>query len=273
MDNKPINQLTVGIKGAGEMATGIARGLYRANIRKLFMMEIERPLAVRRKVSFCEAICTDHQTVENVEAVRTAEMEEIALAWRNRQIPVLVDPQWHSIRELKPDVVLDATIAKRNLGTTREEARLVIGLGPGFTAGKDVDIVIETNRGHNLGRIINSGCAEPNTGVPGSIGGHSAKRVLRAGATGTFDSDRCIGELVKQGDCVGTVDGTAVTAQIDGVLRGLIRPGIAVSEGLKIGDIDPRGRVDYCVTISDKSRAIGGAVLTAILSEFNTCPD
>jgi len=166
-------------------------------------------------------------------------------------------------------VVVDAIIAKKNLGTNLSEAPLVIGLGPGFEAGRDVHIVIETNRGHNLGRIILNGCAEPNTGAPGNIDGHTKKRVLRSPCSGIFKSSLTIGTIVKQNDVVGHVDGKPVIAQIDGVLRGQIRNNTMVAELLKIGDIDPRGNRRHCTTISEKARAIGGSVLEAILRKYN----
>ncbi|MBW2060301.1 MAG: EF2563 family selenium-dependent molybdenum hydroxylase system protein [Deltaproteobacteria bacterium] len=266
---KALNELIVGLKGAGEMASAVAWRLYQARIRQLFMMEIPRPLAVRREVSFCEALHEGLKTVEGVEAVRAAGVKEIARAWEQTQIPVIVDPRWETIDEMGPDVVVDAILAKRNLGTTMREASLVIGLGPGFTAGQDVHMVIETNRGHNLGRVILSGQAESNTGVPGEILGSSAERVLRAPSNGLFRSFPQIGDQVEPDEIVGDVNGNEVRARIGGVIRGLIASGVQVNRGLKIGDIDPRGDVSYCGTISDKARAIGGGVLEAILRVFN----
>ena len=181
----------------------------------------------------------------------------------------MVDPDWKALDALRPDVVVDAILAKRNLGTHTGEASLVIGLGPGFNAGEDVHLVVETNRGHNLGRIITAGPAEPNTGVPGTIAGVTGQRVLRAPADGQFLSERSIGDQVKAGEMVGSVGEAPVRALIDGVIRGLIRPGNHVTPGLKIGDVDPRAQKQNCDTISDKARAIGGAVLEAILRVFN----
>jgi len=235
------------------MATGIAWRLFQSNFKHIFMVEIENPMAVRRRVSFCEAI---HDG-------------KIIVAWNSNSIPVIVDPDWKSIKALQPHVVIDAIIAKKNLGTTLSEAPLVIGLGPGFEAGKDVHMAIETNRGHNLGRIILNGCPEPNTGTPGNIGGYTGERVLRSPCSGIFTSSLTIGTLVKKNDVVGYVDGKPVITQIDGVLRGQIRNSIRVKERQKIGDIDPRGNIEYCTTISEKARAIGGSVLEAILREYN----
>ncbi len=262
--------LVVGVKGAGEQATGIACRLYQSNIRKIFMMEIEKPLAVRRNVAFCDVIYTGNKCVEGVEASKMKSIFEIESAWDSKKIAVVVDPEWHSIRELQPDVVIDATIAKTNLGTNMKEAPLVIGVGPGFVAGKTVHMVIETKRGHNLGRVILSGQAEANTGIPGSICGFDQERVLRAPCSGQFITNFKIGTLVDSGVVVGTVNGACVVTEISGVLRGLITPGTMVKRGLKIGDVDPRGVIAYCDTISDKARSISGGVLEAIMRATGT---
>lgn len=264
-----LNQLMIGIKGAGEMASAIAWRLYRANIQKIFMMEIPHPLAVRRSVSFCEAVYEGMQTVEEVAAKSVEGIEAVLESWDKGQIAVIVDPQWTIGRQIRPNVMVDAIVSKKNLGTTRTEAPLVIGLGPGLVAGKDVHMVIETKRGHNLGRIIASGCAEADTGIPGSIGGYTTERVLRAPNDGLFRAERDIGDAVRSGDVVGAVNGTKVRAKIAGIIRGLIRSDIRVSKNLKLGDIDPRGDSSYCYTISDKARAIAGSVLEAILRVYN----
>lgn len=270
MEKKTImKELVIGFKGAGEMATGIACRLFNANIRHIFMMEIANPLAVRRNVSFCESVHDGTSCVEEIEAKRIFDPAMIPDTWKENRIPVVVDPAWEAIRILNPHVVIDAVIAKKNLGTALTDAPLVIGLGPGFTAGKDVHMAIETNRGHNLGRIILDGCPEPNTGVPGDISGFTGERVLRAPCSGIFTSDRFIGALVKKGDIVGHVEKDPVFTQISGVVRGLIRPHTRVTGGLKIGDVDPRGNINYCSTISEKARAIGGSVLEAILRHYN----
>tara|TARA_B100000315_G_scaffold247812_2_gene277030 strand:- start:461 stop:1189 length:729 start_codon:yes stop_codon:yes gene_type:complete len=233
------------------------------------MLELANPLAVRRAVSFCTAFEDGSHSVEGV-AARTAERaEEIEAAWRDQNIAVVLTSDWQEITGFSPDVLVDATLAKQNLGTSIDQASLVIALGPGFEAGKDCHLVIETNRGHNLGRIIETGSAAPNTGVPGGIGGYTSERVLRAPAAGIFETDLDIGAMVQAGDVIGEVAGQAVTAEIDGVLRGLIRPGTAVDDGLKIGDIDPRGAAVYCTTISDKARALSGSVLEGIMRFHN----
>jgi xanthine dehydrogenase accessory factor len=264
-----LNKLIICIKGAGEMASAVAWRLYMANLRRMFMLEIANPLAVRREVSFCEAVHDGQKDVEGVNAVLAANPDEIQRCWENDEIAVVADPQWKSLKKLKPDVVVDSILAKKNLGTNRSEADLVIGLGPGFSAGDDVNLVIETNRGHNLGKIIITGAAEPNTGIPGSIQGFTAERVLRAPTGGIFQAQKRIGDPVKTDDIIGLVEGAEVKAGIDGVLRGLIRTDSNVSRGLKLGDIDPRGEASFCYTISDKARAISGSVLEAILRIFN----
>ncbi len=265
MTLKSLSETIIGIKGAGEMASAVAWRLYMANIRRIFMMEVPCPRAVRRKVSFSEAVHDDIQTVEGVTALLTAGLEEIEAAWRNGQIAVIVDPEWTHIETVQPDVVIDAILAKQNLGTSRTEAPRVIGLGPGFTAGQDVHMVIETDRGRSLGRIVISGAGEPNTGIPGNIEGYTGERVLRATAGGIFSARSTIGARVKKGEVIGDVDGTEVCASINGVLRGLIRSDIKVHSGLKLGDIDPRGEAAFCYTISDKARNIAGSVLEVVL--------
>ena len=252
------------------MATGTACRLYRANFKKIFMLETKNPLAVRRKVSFCEAIHDSHAEVEGIRAEKVSGPDQFEAAWQKAVIPVIADPEWESIKQISPHVVIDAMIAKKNLGTARSEAELVIGLGPGFEAGKDVHVVIETNRGHNLGRLIFRGCPEPDTGIPGNIGGYTAERVLRAPCSGIFLSDLEIGSIVKEKEITGYVDKTPVTADISGVIRGQIRPGSRVKKNMKIGDIDPRAEKKYCTTVSEKARAIGGSVLEAVLNRFNT---
>lgn len=264
-----LSDIVVGIKGAGEMASAIAWRLYNANIRKILMAEVPEPLAVRREVSFCEAVHAGRKEVEGVAGVLVRDELSVRMAWQEGLIAVAIDPQWELLKSMRPHVVVDAIIAKRNLGTTLAEAPLVLALGPGFRAGVDCHMVIETNRGHNLGRIITDGEAEPNTGVPGDIAGHTEDRVLRAPSSGVFRALASIGDVVKEGDAVGEVDGHEVRARVAGVLRGLIRDGTRVSEGLKLGDVDPRGKREYCYTISDKARAIAGSVLEAIMRVYN----
>ncbi len=264
-----LKDLVILIRGAGEMATGVAVRLYRSNFRRILMLETASPLAVRRRVSFCEALYEGSVTVEGIEALKVAGEDELQAAWGSGRIAVRVDPTAESVRSCRPDVLIDAIIAKRNLKTAITDAALVIGLGPGFEAGRDCHVVIETNRGHALGRLIGSGSAEEDTGIPGSIGGHTTERVLRAPASGIFVSDRRIGDLLRAGEAVGRIGSSQVSAQIDGILGGLVRPGSTVTAGLKIGDVDPRGEAAYCDTVSEKARALGGAVLEAILAQYN----
>lgn len=261
--------LIIVIKGAGEMATGVACRLFGANIRRLVMLEVRTPMAVRRRVSFCEAVYDGTMTVEGITARKADAPSRIPRIWEGGEIPVLVDPGWLVIPDLTPHAVIDAIIAKKNLGTGMKDAPLVIGLGPGFSAGMDVHRVIETNRGHNLGRIISQGMAQADTGIPGTICGVSTDRVLRAPCAGIFQSGSTIGDLVKKDTVLGHVDGVAVTAKIDGRIRGLIRNCTPVPAGCKVGDIDPRGDAAVHDTISEKARAVGGAVLEAILSRYN----
>ncbi len=257
------------IKGAGEMASAIAWRLYMANIRRICMLELERPLCVRREVSFCRALESGPAAVESVEAVAALGREAIEAAWGEQRIAVALASDWARNEGFDPGVVIDAILAKRNLGTTRDEAPLVIALGPGFEAGKDCHAAIETDRGHDLGRIIVSGRTAPNTGVPGNIAGHTDTRVLRAPVAGVFETDKCIGDPITTGAVVGQVAGHPVAARVDGVLRGLIRAGTEIPAGLKVGDIDPRGVSESCYTISDKARAIAGSALEAVLRHYN----
>lgn len=269
MKPETIKDLVIAIKGAGEMASGIAWRLFQSHFKYLFMMETQYPMAVRRNVSFCEAVHEETITVEGVRAKHVFDTRDFHSAWETGSIPVIVDPEWNAIKAMKPHVVIDAILAKKNLGTHLSDAPLVIGLGPGFEAGKDVHMAIETNRGHYLGRVLLTGCPEPNTGVPGNIGGFTGERVLRAPCSGVFSSDVPIGTHVKKNDVVGHVNNVPVISQIDGILRGRIRNRTNVADQVKIGDIDPRGNIDYCHTISEKARAIGGSVLEAILRKYN----
>lgn len=266
---KRIEERVILIRGAGEMASGVAYRLHRSQF-KVCMLEIPHPLAVRREVSFCEAVYDGEKEVEGVRATLISKPEEISFLWKKGKIPILIDPDGKRTRNaVKPDVVIDAILAKTNLGTRINDAPLVIGLGPGFTAGRDVHLVVETNRGHHLGRVISNGSAEADTGIPGEIGGYTIERVLRTLKGGTFRPQKSIGELVNKGTVVAVVDDFPVIVKISGVLRGLLRGGVEVKKGMKVGDIDPRGKKENCFTISDKARAIGGGVLEAILFWFN----
>ena len=252
------------IRGAGDIATGIALRLKRAHI-SVVMTDIPAPTAIRRTVAFSQAIVLGETKVEDVTA-RRAETPDQALALlREDVVPVLADPEGACIAALHPDGVVDAILAKKNLGTKITDAPAVIGVGPGFTAGVDCHGVVETMRGHTLGRVYYQGSALPNTGIPGLIGGFAGERVLRAPADGVFHQILDIGAQVKMGDVAATVDGVPMTCTLDGVLRGILPEGTLVHKGMKAGDIDPRCKVEHCYTASDKALAVGGGVLEAIL--------
>lgn len=259
----PLSSGSVVVRGGGDLGTGVVHRLFRAGYRVL-VLETESPTVVRRSVAFAEAVPEGRAVVEDVEARRTT-LEELERSGRTEWVPVVVDPNGDSLSTLTVDALVDARMAKVNLGTSRNDAPVTIGLGPGFTAGDDVDFVVETKRGHSLGRVIAEGAALPNTGVPGDVGGAGAARVIRAPAIGRFEPTRVIGDLVREGDTVGTVGGQPALAACDGLLRGLIAAGVELEEGQKLGDVDPRGAgVDHS-RISDKARAVGGAVLEALL--------
>ena len=264
-----MDKLVVLIRGAGDIASGVAHRLHRSHF-KICMTEIPHPLAVRREVAFSEAIYEGEKEVEGIRAKFISKPEEIESVWKQGDIPILVDPDGKKMRHfLKPDVLVDAIMAKNNSAIQVNDAPWVIGLGPGFTAGKDVHVVIETIRGHYLGTMILNGTAEPDTGIPGEIGGYTIERVLRTMKKGTFHPQKSIGDRVSKGAVVAVVDDFPVIAKISGVVRGLLREGVEVRKGMKVGDIDPRGKKESCFTISDKARAIAGGVLEAILYRFN----
>ena len=291
-------------RGAGDLATGIIHRLHRAGHR-VIALETDYPAAIRRQVSFCEAVYDGSAAVEGVTArlvpaLADAETDTeiysgisdtpaahiasekwdsaaIEAVLEAGEVPLLIDPKGESIALLKPDVVVDAIIAKKNLGTTIDMAPLVIGVGPGFTAGQDVHLVIESMRGHNLARIITDGMAQPNTGVPGNIAGFTSERVIHAPAAGYIHDVRKIGDIVQKGDEIARIypdkesydnalsEYVPVNATITGIIRGLIREGYYFREGFKIADIDPReSELTNCFTISDKARSIAGSVLEAV---------
>lgn len=252
------------IRGAGDLASGIALRLHHARMQ-VVMTDLQRPTAIRRTVCFSQAILFGTMTVEDVTA-QLAETPEQALAiLKAGRIPVLADPEAHCIAALHPDAVVDAILAKRNLGTRITDAPCVVGVGPGFTAGVDCHAAIETMRGHTLGRVITDGSPLPNTNIPGLIGGFAGERVLRAPADGIFRQRLEIGAMVEQNEIAGYVGDEPMRCQIGGVLRGLLADGTPVHKGMKAGDVDPRGERSYCDLVSDKALAIGGGVLEAIL--------
>lgn len=250
------------------MASAIAHRLHRAHM-KVFITEVPTPTTVRRMVAFAQAVYQGSHIVEGVLAVRVSSAEEAYRAWENNAIPLFVDPEARSREALQPLVIVDAIMAKRNTGTAKSHAPTVIGIGPGFTAGVDVHAVVESNRGHNLGRVIWEGQAERNSGMPAPVQGYCNERVLRVPHKGFFKALREIGDMVEAGEPVAEVDGCPIRAEIKGVLRGLLKDGIVVEEGMKAGDIDPRGKTEHCFSISDKARAIAGGVLEAMLHCLN----
>ena len=264
------------VRGAGDLATGTIHRLKKSGFR-LLVLETDHPAAIRRQVALSEAVYSGSACVEGVEAIRVENEQQMQEAWKNGKVPVMVDPEGTCIASLQPKVVVDAILAKRNLGTNRNMAPLTIALGPGFTAGEDVDVVIETKRGHNLGRVIREGSAYPNTGIPGIIGGYGAERVIHAPAAGILKNKSKIGDIVEKGQVIAVIKGTGgvegenekaeveVTATLSGLLRGLIRDNYPVTKGFKIADIDPRKEeLANCFTISDKARCIAGSVLEVI---------
>jgi len=261
-----VAQSTVGVvvRGGGDLGTGVAWRLHRCGFHVL-VTEAVRPTVIRRAVAFASAVYEDVVTVDEIAARLVNGDQEIATCWMAGEVPLLVDPEGAVIKRLRPDVVVDAILAKRNVGTRITDAPTVVALGPGFIAGLDCHAVVETNRGHNLGRVILEGSAEPNTGVPGTVGGESARRVLRAPAEGIFRTMRAIGDLVQVGEVVAYVGDTPLRSRLDGVVRGLLYDGFPVTIGMKVGDVDPRGVISHCFTISDKALAVAGGVLEAIL--------
>ena len=253
------------MRGGGDLGSGVAHRLHKCGFRVL-LLEVAQPLVVRRTVSFAQAVIDGTTTVEDVTAVRVSNLEEITAAWQAGNVPIMVDPQMQVLGQLKPDVLIDATLAKRDTGMRPGMAPLTIALGPGFEAGVHADVVIETNRGHDLGRLIYQGAAEADTGIPAPVQGHGSDRVLRGPCDGAIRHVLDIGAIVKPGDIICYVEDTPVTATFDGIIRGLIMNGRQVTRGMKIGDVDPRPIESHCYTISDKARALGGSVLEAIFS-------
>ena len=269
------------IKGAGDLATGIAVRLFRCGYN-ILMTDIAVPTTVRRTVAFSRAVYDGHCEVEGIEGVLANEQQEaerqlqqIEQLQADRKISVIVDEKTDILKDYQPDVLVDAILAKKNLGTLITDAPLVIGVGPGFTAGVDVHAVIETKRGHDLGRVIYEGSAIPNTGIPGNVGGYTIERLIKAGVDGIFHPLTSIGEYVEQGQAVaevivGQADkevvGQPIYAQMSGIVRGMLQEGVYVTTGMKVGDIDARCEIAHCYTVSDKARSIGGGVLEAIIT-------
>ena len=252
------------IKGAGDLATGTAVRLHRAGFQ-VVMTDLEAPTAVRRTVSFCQCVYDGVTEVEGITARRAEGPSAARACLAAGEIPVLADPQARILGDMPFDALVDAILAKENLGTAITDAPIVLALGPGFTAGADCHGVVETMRGHHLGRLILEGSAIPNSGVPGDIGGYSRERIIRAPADGVFQPVAEIGRTVEQGELVARVDGVPVYARMPGMVRGMLPAGLRVTRGMKAGDIDPRCRYEHCFTVSDKARAVGGGVLEGLL--------
>lgn len=253
------------IRGGGDIASGTIKKLYNVGF-KVLVLEIQNPTSIRRTVSFSEALYDNNFCLEGCKAVATKTVDEIKSAWDNKLIPVYIDEKAEIINEIKPDILIDAILAKKNLGTNKAMAPITIALGPGFEAKKDVDIVIETKRGHDLGRLIFEGFAKENTKIPGEIKGYSKERVIHSNESGIINNIKSIGDIVKKGEKIAKINNEYVLATIDGVLRGIIRDKTKVFKGMKIADIDPRKEeVNNCYKISDKARNIAGGVLEAIL--------
>jgi xanthine dehydrogenase accessory factor len=265
---QPLTEMTVLVRGAGEMASGVAHRLTRVGF-KVCMTELAQPLAIRRSVCFSEAVHDGSCEVEGITGQRVDSLEEIHECWRLGIVPVLVDPA-AAIREpLRPDVVVDGIMGKRNTGTQLDHAPLVIGLGPGFEAGRDAHVVVETNRGHRLGSLVERGAAEPDTGQPGIITGYGEERVIKSPAGGLFLTHLNPGVNVAENEVLGSVNGIPLRSRISGALRGILRSHTQVAAGMKLADIDPRNEISYCCSISDKARTISGTVLEAILMYYN----
>ena len=252
------------IKGAGDIATGIAVRLKNAGMQ-VVMTEIAIPTTVRRSVAFSRAVYEGSAVVENITAKLVLDFAQIPAILQRDEIPVLIDPRCEVLKSIHFDAVVDSILAKKNLSTDPTQAPVVIGVGPGFSVPQDCHCVIETQRGHDLGRCVYQGCAAKNTGIPGEIGGYTVERLLRAPCDGIFHPILAIGDIVKAGQTVAMVDDQPVTAQINGIVRGLLQDNVPVKSGMKSGDIDPRGCYEHCFTVSDKARAVGGGVLEAIL--------
>ncbi len=252
------------VRGGGDLATGTINRLHNSGF-EVIVLEIEKPTVIRLEVSAATAVYENDFVVEGVMYKRANTLSQARDVLSNGNVPVLIDPDMKTVSEIKPNVFIDATLAKRNMGVTLSLAPCVIGLGPGFTADKDCHAVIETTRGHDLGRIIYSGSAKKNTGIPGMIAGHAEERVIRAPQNGYIRRLLGIGDHVKADEVIGYVDKSEVKANIDGVIRGLIHESVYITEGMKIGDVDPRDNKEACFSISDKARALGGSVLEAYL--------
>ena len=256
--------MLIWIRGAGDIASGVAFRLWHSGF-SVVMTDLPQPTSIRRTICFSEAIINGTAKVEDITGRHAKSADEAREILRAGEIAVLADPDGTEAKKLAPDALVDAILAKRNLGTSMKDAAIVVGVGPGFTAGTDCHAVVETMRGHTLGRAYFEGSALPNTGVPGNIGGFTLERILRAPRAGEFRGVKHIGDTVKAGDVCAYVDGEPIVTRISGVLRGLLPDGLHVYAGMKSGDVDPRCELSHCYTVSDKALAVGGGVLEAVL--------
>jgi xanthine dehydrogenase accessory factor len=254
------------VKGAGDLGSGVAWRLWKTGFR-VICIDIAQPTVIRRTVSFAAALYDGRIAVDGAQCERIHVADEAFYLWSRNTLPVMADPDARIIDVLRPELLVDAVMAKRNTGTRKEMAPTVVALGPGFTAGVDCHAVIETQRGHDLGRVLWQGSAAPNTGVPGVIGGADVQRVIRAPADGVFYGRKAIGDLVNAGDELALIDRTPVRTEIAGVLRGLLHDNLRVVQGMKVADVDPRGEIRHCFSISDKALAIAGGVLEAAFAK------
>ena len=256
--------MIIWVRGAGDIATGIAFRLHKSGF-SVVMSDLPQPTSIRRTICFSEAIIKGETKVEDITAHLAKSADEAREILKRGDIAVIADPTGEIAKQLSPVAVVDAILAKKNLGTKISDASIVIAAGPGFTAGVDCHAVVETMRGHTLGRVYYSGSALPDTGVPGNIGGFTLERLLRAPRAGVFRGVKQIGDVVEAGEVCAYVDGEPMISRISGVLRGLLPDGIAVYEGMKSGDVDPRCEISHCFTVSDKALSVGGGVLEALM--------
>ena len=264
-----IENKVVIVRGGGDLASGTINRLHNMGF-KVLVLEIEKPNFIRRKVCYGQAVYEKEFLLEGIVSERADNLDEIKNIWADGRIPVYIDSQMEIVSKIKPIAVIDAIIAKKNLGMRKGIAPITIALGPGFEAGKNVDVVIETQRAHNLGRIIFEGFAAENTGVPGIIKGYGKERVIHAPASGKLKIVHDIGSIVQKDEIIAYIDSVPVYASLTGLIRGMIREGSIVEKGLKISDIDPREEeLKNCYTISDKARTISGGVAEALFYLMN----
>ena len=252
------------LRGAGDIASGIAYRLKQSGF-SVVMTDLDKPTSIRRTICFSEALVQGEVELEGIRARKAKDAVEAKAILSDGMIAVMADPEATCRTALRPDALVDAILAKKNLGTTMQDAPIVVGIGPGFTAGLDCHAVVETMRGHTMGRVYYTGCAIPNTGIPGEIGGYSLERILRAPCNGVFRGVHKIGDQVEPGEICAYVNDMPMKSKIRGTLRGILPDGTIVHKEMKSGDIDPRCKLEHCYSVSDKALAVGGGALEAIL--------